>query len=220
MVKAQNDDGTFDYTLKVDPDPNFMIDRGTAQITVKDGAKLNYEAQDTYMVTVVVADSDLKTAETPVTIMVTNVNEEPEIMEGGVSVSGMTSVMYYENGTGDVATYMASADGATLRLSGTDAADFRFNNGMLTFRQSPNYESPADSNRDNVYMVTVTASYMQWTDSKGRDGHRQRRGRYGQRHGHAHHGPRRRKADRELDGPGQAPDRSHVGLVDQRHDGR
>ena len=29
---------------------------------------------------------------------------------------------------------------------------------MLTFRSTPNFESPADSNRDNTYVVTVTAS--------------------------------------------------------------
>ena len=29
---------------------------------------------------------------------------------------------------------------------------------MLTFRSSPNYESPADANRDNTYEVSVTGS--------------------------------------------------------------
>ena len=30
--------------------------------------------------------------------------------------------------------------------------------GALTFKEVPNYEMPADSNKDNVYMVTVVAT--------------------------------------------------------------
>ena len=48
---------------------------------------------------------------------------------------------------------------ATWRLSGADAGDFRISAaGVLTFRVSPNYESPADADGDNVYEVTVTAN--------------------------------------------------------------
>ena len=44
-------------------------------------------------------------------------------------------------------------------LSGTDGGDFTINqDGELTFRFSPDYERPADSNRDNLYLVTVRAS--------------------------------------------------------------
>ena len=30
--------------------------------------------------------------------------------------------------------------------------------GELTFKEAPNYEMPADANRDNVYMVTVVVT--------------------------------------------------------------
>ena len=44
------------------------------------------------------------------------------------------------------------------RLSGTDGSDFSINSrGALSFRSTPNYESPADSDRDNLYEFTVTA---------------------------------------------------------------
>ena len=44
-------------------------------------------------------------------------------------------------------------------LSGTDGGDFTISeNGELTFRNTPNYEGPADSNRDNEYLVSVRAS--------------------------------------------------------------
>ncbi len=43
---------------------------------------------------------------------------------------------------------------------GADAAKFAIdaNSGVLTFRDAPNYESPTDSDSDNVYVVEVTAN--------------------------------------------------------------
>ena len=53
-------------------------------------------------------------------------------------------------------------DSASLKwsLSGRDAARFAIGNradehGRLTFREAPDYEAPTDSDRDNVYEVTV-----------------------------------------------------------------
>ena len=43
-------------------------------------------------------------------------------------------------------------------LSGSDGGDFTISeNGVLTFRDPPDYDRPADSNRDNEYLVTVRA---------------------------------------------------------------
>ena len=49
-------------------------------------------------------------------------------------------------------------------LKGADAEDFNIGNqnlgtpGELTFKEIPNYEMPADANRDNMYMVTVVVT--------------------------------------------------------------
>ena len=49
-------------------------------------------------------------------------------------------------------------------MSGADAADFNLtdanNDGTydLAFKQSPNYEAPADAGTDNVYNITVVAT--------------------------------------------------------------
>ena len=44
-------------------------------------------------------------------------------------------------------------------MTGRDGGDFRINEeGELSFRNVPNYEKPADSNKDNEYEVTVRAS--------------------------------------------------------------
>ena len=63
---------------------------------------------------------------------------------------------------GMVATYSAAgpdAADATWSLSGADAGALRISSaGVLTFMASPNYESPADANTDNIYMVMVNAN--------------------------------------------------------------
>ena len=78
---------------------------------------------------------------------------------------GQPSVSYPENGTGPVATYTAEdPDGGDISWSlpnttfETDLSDFSISGGILSFRSSPDHESPHDSNRDNVYKVTVRAS--------------------------------------------------------------
>ena len=61
-----------------------------------------------------------------------------------------------------VANYTGTdPEGVTViwSLSGDDAEDFEISeDGMLTFKESPNFEAPADMDTDNVYMVTVEAS--------------------------------------------------------------
>ena len=79
------------------------------------------------------------------------------------AISGITETSYAENGTDAVATYSVSGadDSATttLSLSGDDSDDLSISDaGVLSFVSSPDYESPADANTDNVYEVTVEAS--------------------------------------------------------------
>ena len=64
-----------------------------------------------------------------------------------------------------LATYTArdpedpSADITRWSVTGRDGGDFTINeDGELTFRNPPDHEKPADSDRDNVYEVTVRAS--------------------------------------------------------------
>ncbi len=77
------------------------------------------------------------------------------------TVSGDTSISYTENRTDQVASYSATdPENETVTwaaLAGADAGDFAIADGVLTFRQSPDHEQPADSNRDNDYLVTVRA---------------------------------------------------------------
>ena len=77
-------------------------------------------------------------------------------------VVGDRSIGYAETSTGSVAEYTAAGPNTAnlrWRLTGADASDFSISSsGVLTFRTSPNFESPADANRDNTYEVSVTGS--------------------------------------------------------------
>ena len=143
-----------------DPDPNtealiytlgganadkFRV-RDNGQIEVGAGTELDYETKDTYMVTVMAEDSFGESASIMVTIMVTDVDEAPD-------VTGDDMAEYAENGTGPVATYTAvdpeGADITSWTLAGNDADDFMIDGGVLTFMKSPDYEMATDGDRNN-----------------------------------------------------------------------
>ena len=127
------------------------------QITVGSGTKLDYEGKQTYMVTVTATDPLGVSSSIPVTIMVTNVDEAPDI-------SGDDAIEYAEKETGPVATYTASdPEGASVMwsLGGDDAEDFTIEDGVLRFAKTPNYESAkggASMPFTNTYVVDVQAT--------------------------------------------------------------
>ncbi len=90
-----------------------------------------------------------------VVVTVTNVDEPPPPV-------GVSDTTFAENGTGGVATYTATdPEGAAIdwSLGGADADTLQIDaQGRLSFRAAPNYEAPADANRDRVYQVAVVAS--------------------------------------------------------------
>ena len=131
---------TLGYLTFVDP-PDFEASRGNI-----------------YEPVVTATDTDGNAGELNVKITVTNVNEPP-------TVTGDDDIAIDENTHTFSRTYSASdPEGAaptfTWSLSGSDGGDFNIdrNTGELTFRNTPDYESPADSNRNNEYLVTVLAT--------------------------------------------------------------
>ena len=110
-----------------------------------------------YEITVVASDGQNE-GTLDVTVTVTEVNEGPEI-------SGRDTLTVSENHDEVLATYSgtdpedASAEITRWSVTGRDGGDFTINeDGELTFRRPPDYERPADSDRDNEYEVTVRAS--------------------------------------------------------------
>ena len=159
-IPGNDDDETPLYTLG-GPDAGMFKVGDLGQIMVGDGTELDYETKQTYMVTVTATDSFSLSSSIAVTIMVTDVDEMPEIMVGGLAISGMSSVDYADDRRDAVDTYTAvgpNSASARWSLGGTDAGDFRISSGgVLTFASSPDFDNPADANGDNVYMVTVKA---------------------------------------------------------------
>ena len=94
-------------------------------------------------------------------VTVTNVNEPP-------TIDGLANVDYAEGGTGNVATYRAvDPEGATIiwTLAGAQGDDFTITNGVLRFRETPDFEErpsyaliveASDGNPRNVASQDVT----------------------------------------------------------------
>ena len=165
------------YTLGGDGATSFDIDQARGQITVGARTMLDAETVASYSVTVTATDPAGADADQTVTITINDVNEAP-MMDGGFTRNSQ-SEYDSDDATGDtginaakvVATYgatdpeSAAANGAcdmdncTWSVSGADSGDFEISNeGALTFKEAPNFEMPADSNRDNVYMVRVVVT--------------------------------------------------------------
>ena len=170
VVTATDPNGdTLTYSLGGADMGSFSIDQGTGQITVKTARKLDFESKATYMVTVTATDPGGLSDSVDVTIKLTDEDEGPVIIRGGLAISGPNSPRYAENGTDAVGTYKVSgpdAESASWTLRGDDAGDFRFNSssGVLTFISSPNFEVPRDANTDNVYTVMLRATDGKYTD--------------------------------------------------------
>ena len=144
---------------------HFTID-DRAQFSFSETSPPNFEqpsdsgGDNVYDVTIEVRDDIRNVAALPVTITVRDVNEPPD-------VAGTQVLSFAENHSTEsvLATYSAidpedpSALITRWSTSGTDGGDFTISeNGELTFRNVPDYESPADSGRDNVYSFSVRAS--------------------------------------------------------------
>ena len=172
---SDTDDGDeIRYFLGVtDDDGAFDIEPKTGQLKVKD--QLNHESQETYSLSVFARDPTLAgtTSSSPagtvaVTITVTDVNERPK-------VSGDFDPEYQENSESLLVTTLTGVDEdehgpfhqnysvgwLVGGLSGSDGHFFYIDDdgdvGHLKFRVPPDFENPADRNRDNVYDISMQA---------------------------------------------------------------
>ena len=117
-INANDPDPNVDpliYTLSGDDAGAFRVRDDDGQIEGGgSGTELDYETKTTYRVTLTAEDSFGASDTIMVTIMVTDMDEVPEIMLGGLAISGMSSVYYAENGMGAVETYMATGPDADM----------------------------------------------------------------------------------------------------------
>ena len=131
----------------------FEIVESTGQLRTK--VELDHEDREQHFLTVTATDPGGLADTVSVTVTVEDVDETPE-------VSGPSS-LEFEEGTSvgaTLATYTSTdpdRKGIDLVLSGADSGDFSLSGSTLTFNEPPDFEEPADSNRDNRYQVTVEA---------------------------------------------------------------
>jgi hypothetical protein len=119
-------------------------------------------ANNTYIVTITATDVGSNATTQILTVTITNVNEAPSITNN--SSSATFAFSQPENST-SVVTYAATDVDAGSSLSfsisgGSDSADFTINSGsgVLAFTANPDFEAPADSDQNNIYVVEISVS--------------------------------------------------------------
>ena len=152
---------SFEWSVSGTDGSLFSIDDG-GYLSFNDPPDFEASRGNIYDLTVVATDTEGNPGELQVKVTVTDVNEPP-------TVHGRDELTVNENDETFSETYTASdPEGVALTftwsLSGTDGGDFNIDSdtGELTFGSPPDYERPADSNRDNEYLVTVRASDGQY----------------------------------------------------------
>ena len=163
---------TLTYSLVGGADRDlFTINPVTGVISFKNAPDFevptDLDANNVYEVIAYVIDGAGGMGSQHITVTVTNNPNEPAQNFAPVIISNggglVASVSAAENQTA-VTTVQATDNDAGQTLSyvivgGDDAALFDINptTGALTFKNAPDYEAPADANRDNAYLVFVGA---------------------------------------------------------------
>ena len=161
VVGADGDSGTTfsNWTIKAGNTGNvFAIDGSTGEITVSDNSNLDFEVTESYTLTLTVSDgANISDPET-VAININDVNDNSPVFTSSNAVDAA------ENTTSVVKVTAPDADmSSTVSYSITGGLDqslfsINENTGELAFDSAPDFESPADDNTDNDYVVQVTAS--------------------------------------------------------------
>ncbi len=125
-------------------------------------------SSNTYVVVITATDVSTNATTQTVSVSITNVNEAPVItgFSGGdtatTSIAENTASVYNLN-----ATDVDAGTTLTYSVTGTDSNDFLISaSGALTFNPAPDFEAPADSNQDNIYIVIAWVSDGALSDSQ------------------------------------------------------
>ena len=156
-----NDDDDLTYSITGGTDSvQFRINQDNGALTFKIAPDFetprSADNDNVYEVEVTASDGTNNTAQT-ITITVTNVNEPPMLAPTATksvveNTTTVLTVMATDEDAGTILTYAITA--------GADSARFRIDQstGDLTFKTTPDFETPGSADNDNVYEVIVTAS--------------------------------------------------------------
>jgi len=155
------------YSLSGTDAALFNINATTGAVTFK--ASPNFEApadagaNNVYDFTVTATDAAGNTSSRSVALTVTDVTETVPDTTAPVFTSAAAASVAENTATATAVYTAAATDNVAVTaysLSGADAALFNINTttGAVTFKASPNFETPADAGGNNVYDFSVTAS--------------------------------------------------------------
>ena len=151
---------SFTWSVSGSEKDNFSID-SSGYLSFK--ITPNFEAKSNYFVSIVAADTKNLPGHFDVRLTIVDV-DEPPVITGATTFDN-----WQENDHSTIGTYTATdPEGdtpVTWGLGGTDRGDFDITDGVLSFKNAPDYERPADSGGNNHYEVTVQA-----TDSNNKRG--------------------------------------------------
>jgi VCBS repeat-containing protein len=165
---------TVTYSIGINPDPPtpvdpanadaalFTIDATTGEVRFKQPPNfenaLDADHDNSYQI-IIHANDGVHDVTQAVTIGVTDINDNAPVFDQTIttaSVAENTSMAYDAHATDADGT--APNNTITYSLTGDDAARFNIDTaGVITFKVAPNFESPADADNNNVYLVTVHA---------------------------------------------------------------
>ncbi|KAA0446355.1 MAG: hypothetical protein FXV79_05575, partial [Candidatus Thioglobus sp.] len=154
LILENGDPATFTFD-----DSSIFSINNSGQISVA-SAQLDFETQQTYILTVTVSSNKIDVADksTTITVVVTDVKEAATF-----TVSGITSKTIAENLVFTSATPnpITTAIGfTTWTLGGLDATEFTIDatTGVVTSNSEFDFENPTDSDSNNICELTVTAT--------------------------------------------------------------
>ena len=145
------------YRLEGTDADAFTIDARRGQLRTSRDETYDYETKSRYRVIVKATDEHQGSLDIPVFINLTDVNEPPSFTSDAAfeaaenqTFAGRVAAEDVDSGD-NIATYTPTG--------GVDQALFEVNSGgVLTFKDAPDFEKPADAGRNNQYNVAVTAT--------------------------------------------------------------
>jgi VCBS repeat-containing protein len=153
---------TYTFAPLADGGGRFVIDAASGRISVAAGAVFNFEDAATHLVVVTATDAGGLALTRAFEIRVNDVNEVPVIISDG---GGDTATVTVAEGVSAITAVTAIDPDADTALAysivgGTDAARFAIDavTGSLRLLAVPDFEAPADTGGDNIYVVEVQAS--------------------------------------------------------------
>lgn len=117
-------------------------------------------ANNTYVLTVMVTDTNNKVSYQTVTVTVRDLDDTAPLITGpsGGPGAAASAITIFEGQT-PVSTFIANEPVTWGIVGGDDLLQFSIDpaTGALSFRRAPDYEAPADQGKNNVYVLVLRA---------------------------------------------------------------